>query len=65
MKAEAAWVRRLEVRAAVEAVGATVVKTAFGRAAMAMAAGTTLAVAAGSAWTVVKLSLDDFEWAAG
>jgi len=42
-----------------------VVKTAFGRAAMAMAAGTTLAVAAGLAWTVVKLSLDDFEWAAG
>ena len=52
------------MRAAVLAE-ATVVKTAFGRAAMAMAAGTTLAVAAGSAWTVVKLSLDDFEWAAG
>jgi len=46
-------------------VEATVVKTAFGRAVMAMVAGTTLAVAAGSAWTVVKLSLDDFEWAAG
>ena len=46
-------------------VEATVVKTAFGRAVMAMVAGTTLAVAAGSAWTVVKLSLDDFEWAVG
>ena len=44
---------------------ATVVKMACGRAAMAMAAGTALAVAAGSAWTVVKLSLDDFEWVAG
>jgi len=44
---------------------ATVVKTAFGRAAMAMAAGTTLAVAAGSAWTVLELSLSGSERAAG
>jgi len=41
---------------------ATVVKMAFAR--VAMAAGTTLAVAAGSAWTVVKLSLSGSERAA-
>lgn len=39
------------------------VKTIFARAAM--AAGTTLAVVARSAWTVVKLSLNDLEWVAG
>ena len=41
---------------------AAVVRTAFAMAAM--AAGTTLAVAAGSAWTVVKLSLSGSERAA-
>jgi len=44
---------------------ATVVKTVFGRVVIAIVAGMTLAVVAGSAWTVVKLSLDDFEWVAG
>jgi len=63
MKAEAAWVRRLEVRAAAVLVEATVVKMAFARAAM--AAGTALAVAAGSAWTVLELSLSGSERAAG
>jgi len=48
------------VRAVVEV---TVVKTAFAR--VAMAAGTALAVEVGSAWTVLKLSLDNFEWAVG
>ena len=42
---------------------ATVVKTAFVR--VGMAARTALAVAAGSAWMVLKLSLDNFEWVAG
>jgi len=46
-------------------VEATVVKMAFGRAAMVMTARTALVVVAGSAWMVVKLSLDDFEWAVG
>jgi len=43
-------------------VEATVVKMAFAR--VAMAAGMTLAVAAGSVWTVVKLSLSGSEQAA-
>ena len=42
---------------------ATVVKTAFAR--VAMAAGTALAVAAESAWTVLELSLSGSERAVG
>jgi len=51
------------VRVAAVLVEATVVKMAFARAAM--AAGTALAVAAGSAWTVLELGVSGSEHAVG
>ena len=48
---------------AVEVVEATVVKMAFAR--VAMAAGMALVVVAGSAWTVLELSLSSSECAVG